>query len=152
MSLVGSVQRALTFSHVWRKFSLKWTVCSPLSVNSYTHLQKQGANMLLFYCKIYIFIYSLMYHNPTAVSVPSFPPSLFPPTFPLPRVTPLLCFLSKKGQASQKYQPNMSYQVSIRLNTYPHSKAGWNNPVREKKFPKANRRVGQPLLPELGVP
>ena len=66
---------------------------------------------------------SLIYYIPTAVSPSSSSPSssLSPPLF-FRSIPPLFPF--RKEQASQGYQPNMAKQISIKLGTSPHIKAG----------------------------
>ena len=64
--------------------------------------------------------------------------------------TPL--FLFRKWQDSQGYQPNMSYQVAIRLGTSPHIKAGQGNPVGGKGSQEQAKESETPPLPLLGVP
>lgn len=53
-----------------------------------------------------------MYYIPTAVfplpTCPSPSPPFIPPPFPF-----------RQGQASQRYQPNMAYQIAITLGTFP---------------------------------
>lgn len=51
------------------------------------------------------------------------------PFLPAPHpFTPLL-FPFRKGQAFHGHQPNIAYQVSVRLHNSPHIKAGYSNPV-----------------------
>jgi hypothetical protein len=59
----------------------------------------------------------------------------------LPRSTPLLVPF-RKEQASQEYQPNIAYQVTIRLGPFPPIKGGQGNPVGEKvcKIREKNQR------------
>ena len=52
-----------------------------------------------------------------------------------------LVFFFRKGQASQGYQPNMAYQVIIRLGTYPRIKVGWGDPVRGKGSQKETKEL-----------
>jgi hypothetical protein len=63
------------------------------------------------------FNFSLMYYIPTSISPPS---TLYSPS---PSDPFLLYFPLEKGQSSQGYQLNMTYQVSISLGTSPHTKA-----------------------------
>lgn len=62
-------------------------------------------------------------------------------------------FLFRLGQAYQRYQPNITYQVAIRLGISPHLKTGWSNPVRERgsqKQPQESDTVH--TLPLIRVP
>lgn len=57
--------------------------------------------------------------------------------FPLtPTLSTLSPFLFGKGQTSQEYQPNMAYNVEIKLGTIFPSKAELVNPVGGKLSPK----------------
>lgn len=48
-------------------------------------------------------------------------------------------FFFRKGQASQKCQPDMAYQVAIRLDTSPQIKAGQGNAVGGKESQKQTK-------------
>jgi hypothetical protein len=52
---------------------------------------------------------------------------------------PLFLFPFRKEQASQRYQPNTAYQVTVSLGTYPHIRAGQGNPVGEKGSQRQTR-------------
>jgi hypothetical protein len=70
--------------------------------------------------------------------------SLPPPPSPS---TPL--FLFRKGQTSQGYQPNVAHQVSLRLGTSSHIKAGRGNQARgqgTQKQAKASEIVPAPSV------
>ena len=71
----------------------------------------------------------------TAVSPPFSPPSPFPPSLFFTQIhSPPFPFIKEK--ASQGHQSNMVYQVTIRLGTPSHMKAGQGNPIGEKGSPK----------------
>lgn len=78
-------------------------------------------NLFLIHC-------SLIYYTLTTVFPPSSSPSFTPP----PPSTSL--FPLSKEQTSQGYQPNMAYQIAIRLSTSTHIK-----PVRQKVMQKNQR-------------
>lgn len=63
----------------------------------------------------------------TIASPPSFPPSV-PYLLSTPLTTPPP-FLYRKRQASNGYQPNVGYQLAVRVGTFPHMKAEQGNPV-----------------------
>lgn len=70
------------------------------------------------------------------------------PFFSPPRLPPhplLLHFPSEK--ASQGYQPNMTYQVTIRLGTSPHNQTEQGNPEKTPQGMQQSQR--QPWLPLL---
>lgn len=72
----------------------------------------------------------LLFYIPAAVSLPSSPPSSssLPHLPPLPPSTPLP-FLFRKGQTSHEYQPNMAYQVAVRLSSFLCFTAGKGDPI-----------------------
>lgn len=81
------------------------------------------------------FIYSLIYYIPPVVSLVFFSPiQSRPPPLSLRSTPPPVPF--RKGQASQRYQPNMTSQVTVRLGTHPHTKAVRGSPVGEKGYQK----------------
>lgn len=109
--------------------------------------------MFLFIIIVFI-CSSLISYILTAVSLPSSPPSNSLPPSTLPRSTPPL-FPFRKGQASQGHQPNMAYQVVIRLGTCPHIEAGkatqwgWGGGKEPRTRKKSQRQF---LFPPLGHP
>lgn len=85
---------------------------------------------------IYLFIYSLIYNISTEVSSLSSSQFLPFPQLPLsPRSTEPPFPFRKRGP-SQWYQPNMAYQVAVRLGISPHITAEKGNPMRGKMFQK----------------
>lgn len=87
----------------------------------------------------YLF-YFLICYIPKAVSPPFFPLSSSPMPPIYPQTPPLPQFPFRKGQTFQGYQPNMPYQVPIRLRGIFRIKAGQGNPV-EEKGPQSNQGV-----------
>lgn len=59
-----------------------------------------------------------------------------PSSLPLPTLSTLSPFLFGKGLTSQEYQPNMAYNVEIKLGSIFPSKAELVNPVGGKSSPK----------------
>lgn len=77
--------------------------------------------------QFFFFLYSfLIYYILTAVS-----PSFSNPTSRLPHIH----YPSEKS-GSLRDKPNMAYQVSVRLGTNSHTKAGRRNPIGEKGYQK----------------
>lgn len=70
----------------------------------------------------FYFIYSFSY----IISLLQLPLPFLPPVPPQPPLYPrfISLFHSKKGQASQGYEPNTAYPVKIRLVTFSYVKAG----------------------------
>lgn len=82
---------------------------------------------------------------PALLSAPTPPPTPISPRSTLP-------FSFRKRQASQAYQPNMAYQIILRLVTVPHIKAGSDNPVGRERVLKASKSVRGSPLPLVGAP
>ena len=80
---------------------------------------------ILFYFLFYSFFSHILHPDHsfplTTFLSPSAPPALSPRSTPPP-------FPFRKEQAFKEYQPNTTYQVTIRLRTYLHFKAGEGNP------------------------
>jgi hypothetical protein len=77
------------------------------------------------------------------------------PQFPLPCLRspylyPLLCFLLEKY--NERYQPNMAYQVAVRLDTSPHIRTRQGNPVTENRFQREEKESEAALAPTVKSP
>ena len=97
----------------------------------------------------FTFLYLLSpfkYYILTTVSSTSSPLSHSPYHLPTP---PLFSF--RKWQYSQGYQPNIAYQVTLRLSMPPCIKAGQVEPVGVKGYRKRAKGQRQALLPLLGI-
>jgi hypothetical protein len=68
------------------------------------------------------FLFILLSYIKTEVASPSSPPSPHNSSAHPSSISPPFHF--RKEQTSQEYQPNMAYQIAIRLGTSPQIKAG----------------------------
>ena len=104
------------------------TICNSFSSHLLSLLLKvQSGNMFLiqftFFKKI-IYLFTLQDNISTPFS--------FQDPLPHTQIHPSFSVSLQKRQASQGYQPNMTYQVAIRLSTSHHIKAGQGNPLGGK--------------------
>lgn len=89
-----------------------------------------------------------LFYIPTTVFPPSSPPSLSPCLPATPPNPPLFCFCLGKGHG---YQPNIAYQIAVRLRTFPCIKVGQGNPVWGIQS-QMSAKEWKPLLLLLGAP
>lgn len=56
-------------------------------------------------------------------------------------------FYLQKRAGFHGYQPNMAYQLAVRLGTFPHIKAGWGNPKLRKESQNLAKESVTTLVP-----
>lgn len=78
-------------------------------------------------------------------SLSKFPSLLSPPPTPPP-------VLFRKGPAPYGYQPDIVYQVAVRLGTFPCIQAGQNNSLGRKRFLKQASESETAPAPAVGIP
>lgn len=110
-------------------------------------ISKERLSFLL----IYLFFSHVLYPN---LSLPSLLHSSqsFPYLQSSPTPFTLLLFPFRNVQTSQGYQPNMAYQVPMRLSKYPHVRTGQDYWVAGKGSHTQAKDSETPPLPLLGVP
>lgn len=121
-------------------FSLLIVHASLLSLSLYPLMLSEVHSKDIEHSKI-TYPRTLFFYILTSIS-PSFSPpspllSYLPPSTPPPTPPP---FVFRKGQASHRHQPAMTYQAAVILGTSSPMKARGGNPVTER-VPKAGNRV-----------
>lgn len=138
--------------HQALKFHYAYTTClgriyTSLSPASYPH-------PLIYLPPNFMFLFSssLIHYIPTEVTPPFFPVLSQPPLSPRPILSLFPFKKQKKTNKKRAGFPGISTkQVTIRLLTSPHIKAGWGNSIGEKGSKEQPKESETPLLPLLRV-